>query len=109
MFKTDQSKRTKTDVQNQIAIDCRLPHPNERGLIRDSAYAKKSLIVDIMEKWKYDLVLLQETNRNKNSVDAVQTERAGVGIVVHDVKLVSGRLMSIILRPRDPNLYFSSC
>jgi exonuclease III len=72
----------------------------------------------IMKKECYDLLMLQETNHNKKSVetvqgydfffstdvsprDAVQTERAGVGIVVstqlkhfiHDVKQISGRLI----------------
>ena len=49
--------------------------------------------------------------------DAVQTERAGVGIVVstqlkhfiHDIKQISGRLMSISLRSKGRNLCFSSC
>ena len=87
-----------------------------------------------MKKECYDLLLLQETNHNNKSVetvqgyvfffstdvsprDAVQTERAGVGIVVstqlkhfiHDIKQISGRLMSISLRSKGRNLCFSSC
>ena len=55
MLKADQSKHTNTNQRLKVAT------LNVRGLTGDSAYVKKSLIVDIMEKWKYDLVLLQET------------------------------------------------
>ena len=107
---------------------------NVRGLVGENAYLKKAQVVNIMTKFEYDLMLLQETNKNTNSVetikgfefffstdvkpkDAVQTERAGVAIVVskelkhfiHNVKQISGRLISITFRSRGRNVSFSSC
>ena len=72
---------------------------NVRGLIGENAVVKKELLVDIMKKQCYDVLLLQETNINTNSVETLKgyrlffstdikpgslesRERAGVGIIV---------------------------
>ena len=132
----NQSKRTKEKGLSNLDVITLLKVStlNVRGLIGEHAYVKKRLLVDIMKKENYDIMLLQETNHNRNSVetvngydfffstdvtprDAVPVERAGVGVIVsknlkhfiHDVTQISGRFISVILKSKGRNLCFSSC
>ena len=45
---------------------------NVRGLVGENAYLKKAQVVNIMTKFEYDLMLLQETNKNTNSVETIK-------------------------------------
>ena len=135
LFKQKQpEKRRKNTAKLRYNKPLKVATLNVRGLIGDNAHLKKCLLVDIMTKCGYDIMLLQETNFNKNSVetlkgfeffystdvkltDASQHERAGVGIVIskelkhviQDIKQISGRLMSVTLSSKGRNLCFSSC
>lgn len=71
-------KRPRTEKKHNPGMKLRYGKPlkvatlNVRSLIGENAYLKKCLIVDIMSAYGYDLMLLQETNRNKNSVETIK-------------------------------------
>ena len=70
--KRENDEKPEDKVQLAYGKEIKVASLNVRGLKGEQAEIKQKLLIDIMEKNKYDILLLQETNVNRNCVFTVE-------------------------------------